>query len=647
MRKMSEPGASSRPARLHPERPMETSRPVLPQPAPEPPPIKKPEDRPFTGRIALHVDARDVRRGIVQVRAEIIFENRDGETLLYPEWLPGFHSPKAAIESLAGLRFAVQGKSVSWRRDPVDVYAFHVDVPEGASELEIEFQYLAPTDSTQHRVTVTDKILELQWNTVVLHPAGYFARNVQIEPAARFPSGWQYACVLRTREMEGWVNFESTVLDVLVDSPAYAGLHSSKIDLAENVALNVFADRADLVEPRDEHIDCARRLVEQATTMFGAVHYDRYDFLLALSKEIGANGVEHHRSCEISSSPDLFTEWDKNLTTRYVLAHEFVHSWNGKFRRGADSWQPCFHEPIRNSLMWVYEGLTEYYGQVLCARSGIWKSEDTINSFATMAGAQLNRRGRIWRAMQDTTTDPIIAGSNEEPWKSWQRSQDYYTDGALMWLDVDARIRSASDGKKSLDDFARLFFGMSDGEWATNTYDFGDVVDALHEVIPLDWEDYLHNELYTLRPTPPLQGFECAGYQLVFKDKPNSFFASKDKLGGFTDLTHSLGILVNSSGKVLECIWDSPSFAANVTVGSTLLAVNGRKFSTEFLKQAVIESSERPVVLAYRHGDRHSEERLDYARGLRYPHLLRCSDRPLFDAILAPLAPDKSAHLLK
>ena len=288
--------------------------------------------------------------------------------------------------------------------------------------------------------------------------------------------------------------------------------------------------------------------------------------------------------------------------------------------------------------MWVYEGLTEYYGQVLSARSGIWTREDTIDSFATMAGAQLNRKGRAWRSMHDTTTDPIVAGSNEEPWKSWQRSQDYYTDGALMWLDIDTKIRSASRGAKSLDDFARLFFGMNDGEWITNTYDFQDVVEALREVLPYDWKDYLHNELFTLRPDPPLGGLERGGYKLVFQEKPNSFFASKDKLGEFADLTHSVGILVNSSGKVLECIWDSPAFISTVTVGSTLLGVNGRKFTIEWLMQAVAESKERPVVISFCRGDGYFEKELNYTGGQRYPHLIRCADAPLLDAVLTPVA---------
>jgi predicted metalloprotease with PDZ domain len=608
----------------------------LPQPLPRPHNVPEPEDRPYPGSIKLAVDATDVLRRVFHVREIVPVASSGPFTLLYPEWLPGFHSPRAPIDLMAGLTVTANGRRVSWQRDPVNVYAFHLDIPPGATELELCFQYLAPTDSSQDRVTVTAEILDLQWNTILLHPAGYFARNVMVDASVRLPHNWSYACALREESRSGeTISFERSALDVLVDSPVYAGRYRERIMLARNVHLNIFAERPEYTTPSEDQIGACRHLVQEARELFGAEHYDRYEFLVALSSEIESTGIEHHRSCEIAAEPDLFASWEKNLPAHDVLAHEFVHSWNGKYRRGSDSWQPCFHLPIRNSLMWVYEGLTQYLGQVLCARSGIWSKDDFLQALAEVAGDQLTRRGRIWRSMQDTTADPIIAERGPLPWTSWQRSEDYYSDGELMWLEVDMMIRHRTDQEKSLDDFAKLFFGMNDGEWITNTYEYCDVVSALSEVLKHDWQDYFAHRLNGISGGPPLNGIAMGGYQLIFKDEQSDFASKKDALAGTISLVHSLGLRLKEDGKVSECVWESPAFQAGMTAGSRIIAVNGRKFSPDELQLAVSRTAEgRFVHLAFEQGNHVFEQLVPYEGGPRHPHLVPDTEHPLLDCVV-------------
>lgn len=374
-------------------------------------------------------------------------------------------------------------------------------MPLGVSTLEVSFEYLSPTSASQERVTVTPALLSLQWNTVVLHPAGHYARQIHIKPAITLPDDWEFASAL---EIEGrsaaMTTFRAVTLDTLIDSPLMAGRHYRQISLANDVRLNIVADSPELLNASEEQIAPHRKLISQADMLFGARHFDHYDFLLALSDEMGGIGVEHHRSCESVTVPGYFNDWNSTSTRHGGLAHEYVHSWNGKFRRGADSWTPCFAKPIRDSLMWVYEGLTQYYGQVLCTRAGLWPREDMLGSLAETAVRYDSRKGTLWRTLSDTTRDPIIASRTPLPWPGWQPSEDYYSEGSLIWLKVDAMIRETTRERTSLDDFARTFFGMRHGDWVTFTYEMKDVVDALKLIAPHDWQSYFNEKLYAARP---------------------------------------------------------------------------------------------------------------------------------------------------
>jgi predicted metalloprotease with PDZ domain len=435
--------------------------------------------------------------------------------------------------------------------------------------------------------------------------------------------------------------FKSVTLDDLVNSPLFAGVHFKRIELddAGEVALNIFADSPDLLETTDSQIEPHRELVRQADLLFGTRHFDRFEVLMALSDAIGSIGVEHHRSCEAATIPGCFKDWDTAVARPDTVPHEYVHSWNGKYRRVADSWVPCFHEPIRNSLMGVYEGQTQYWDRVLCARFGLWSKELALQAIAEIAATHQVREGSSWRPLSDTTRHPIIAARAPLPWPSWQRSEDYYTEGSLVWFDVDNRLRELTGEQRSLDDFARSFFGGEDRVWITSTYQFDDVVDALAELAPFDWAGFFNDKLNRTTGEAPLAGLERGGYRLVYRADPSEYQASKEAVFGTTNLLFSLGLSVKSDGTIGEVLWDGPAFRAGLTAGSEIVAVNERSFSPEVLKGAIFAAGGgTPIELAVKDGPRTRQVTLECPSGHRYPHLEPIEGARLrLDEILRPL----------
>nr|WP_269141330.1 peptidase M61 [Sphingomonas sp. IC-56] len=605
----------------------------LPQPVAEPGPVPQPEDVPYPGLIQLHVDARDTERGIFRVQETIAVQQAGPLTLLFPEWLPGYHAPQAPIELLAGLKIEADGQDLRWKRHPVKVHAFAVDVPEGVEAIDLSFQFLSPTDNAQGRVVMGAGLLMLQWNTVVLYPAGYFSRRIEVEASLTLPTDWQCACALQTSERQGdRISFHPAPLDVLVDSPVLAGRHFQRVTLDDRgqVHLNMAADRAELLAATPEKIAPHRALIEEADLLFGSRPFDSYEVLFALSDEIDSIGVEHHRSCEAVTIPGYFAEWEESFSRRDTIAHEYIHSWNGKHRRGADSWTPSFDRPIRNSLMWVYEGQTQYWDRVLCARSGLWTHDQALGALALTAATQEVRSGSRWRPMSDTTRDPIIAARGALPWPSWQRSEDYYGEGSLVWLDVDTRVRELSGERHSLDEFARAFFGRGDeGDWTTSTYTFEDVVAQLQALAPFDWRQFFLDKLEGKQEGAPLAGFERGGYRLVYRSKPSDYWANSEKVAGNLNLTFSVGLTVGNDGKLQDVLWEGPAFQAGLTNGATVLSVNGRDYSPEVLRDAVAETGKGSSLhLRVRIGKRERDVTIDYVDGHRYPHLEPATDGP-------------------
>ena len=602
------------------------------------------QDVAYPGSITLKVDLSDLDRKIFTVH-ESIPVKPGPLTLLYPEWLPGNHAPRGPIDGLTGLLISTGGHPVEWVRDLVNVYAFHLQVPAGAKQLELEFEYASPLVRDQGRTTVTPDMLGLQWNTVVLYPAGFNATRISIAPSITLPEGWEFAGALDVEARRGAnVHFKQTSLDSLVDSPLFAGRYFRSLDLdpgaKKPVHLNVFADSAETLEVRPQQLAAHHKLVLETYAMLGPPHFDRYEFLLAISDHFGDIGLEHHRSSENRRPPNYFLEWDKVAAGRDLLPHELSHSWNGKFRRPAGLATPDFNVPMHNSLLWVYEGLTNYLGAVLASRSGLWSEDFGRQSWASLAAnMDRNRQGRAWRALEDTTEQPLITARRPLSWLSWQRTEDYYTEGELLWLDIDTRIRELTRDRKSLDDFAKAFFQVP-GASGVSTYTFADVVQALNAVAPFDWEKYLNERLYGHGPGAPLEGLTRGGWKLVFTEYPSEYGRSLEDQRKAVDFTYSLGFAVSAiTGTLTEVRWGGPAYEAGLTMGTLLVAVNGREYRSERLKSAVqlAKLNKQPIELIVKNLDRYKVVKLAYYDGLKYPVLQRVErteDR--LSAILKP-----------
>ena len=620
-----------------------TQQSARPEPAAAPTAIAAPRDIPYAGTIRLTVDATDIDRHIFIVRESIPVRGGDSLVLFYPQWLPGNHSPTGRIDKLAGLTIRANGMPVEWRRDTVNVFAFHVAVPANVTALDAEFQYLSPVDTDEGRIVMTPEMLNLQWNAVVLYPAGYFTRQIMVEPGVRLPDNWQFATALETASSNGGItNFKRVPLETLVDSPIFAGRYFKRVDLEASggapVHLDIVADRADLLEMKPEQLAAHRGLVEQANKLFGSHHYDHYDLLLALTNRMGGIGLEHHQSSENGTAATYFTEWEKNVDRRDLLPHEYTHSWNGKFRRPADLWTSNFNTPMRDSLLWMYEGQTEYWGFVLAARSGLWTRQQALDAIAATAAVYDHRAGREWRSLEDTTNDPIMAMRRPLPWRSWQRSEDYYLEGQLVWLDADTLIRELSHGARSLDDFARAFFGINDGSYIPVTYTFDDVVNALNRVQPHDWSKFLRARLDGHGPGAPLDGLNRGGYKLVYKETPSEYFKNEEERRKISDLTYSLGMIIGNEGKLTEVLWEGLAYQKGLTVGTQIIAVDGIAYNIDRLKAAIKDAQKTgaSIELLVKNGDHYRTVRMDYHDGLRYPHLERTGAVAFLDQILAP-----------
>lgn len=616
-----------------------------PQPLPMTAPIAAPRDIPYPGVLKVEIDATDVARRIFRIRQTIPVTGPGPMTLLYPAWAPGGHSPRNPLNKVAGLVVRAGGQTLPWVRDPVDVFAFHVTPPAGATAIEVEFQLLTPTAGDQGRVVITPEMMNPQFLQLALYPAGYFTRRIPVEASIRLPDGWDYGTALETAAKDGGlIRFRTVDFDTFADSPMFAGRYYRQVDLDPRgrspVRLNIVADSPEALAATPGQIALHRALVQQADRLFGARHYDHYDFLLALTDRMGGIGLEHQRSSENGRGPNYFTGWEDNAPAHNLLPHEYSHSWIGKYRRGADLWTANYNTPMRDSLLWAYEGADQYWGYVLGARSGMNSRQETLDALAMTAAAYSEGRpGRQWRSVEDTTNDPIINGRRPIPWTSWQRSEDYYSEGQLVWLDADTLIRERTGEKKSLDDFARAFYGVNDGDWKQPlTYTFEDLVAALNKVTPYDWAGFLTSRIRDVAPNPPLDGLARGGYRLVYAEKPTAYWSQSESANKTRDFSYSIGVVVNTDGAITSVLWDSPAYKVGLTVGGRILAVNGIAYEADNLKAAITAAKTgQPISLIVRDGDHYTTVAIDYRGGLRYPRLERIAGTPdRLNAIYAP-----------
>ncbi|HEX6707902.1 MAG TPA: peptidase M61 [Albitalea sp.] len=591
--------------------------------------------------MTLQVDATDIEHKVW--RATETIPVRPGPLrLLYPRWLPGTHAPIGPIARLTGLLVRAKGQRLEWKRDTLDEHAFTLEVPGGVDQLQLEFQFASPLEGPVERITATPDLLGVQWNTVLLYPAGAEVAGITVQPSVTLPAGWSFGTALEIESRNGAnVRFKPVSVETLVDSPLFAGRHYRQVELDNGkvpVRLHIVADQAWQLAATPEQIAIHRALVTQADRLFGARHYGHYDFLLALSEHFGRIGLEHHQSSENGVRPVYFTEWAKTAPGRDLLAHEYVHSWNGKFRRPADLWTPDFNTRMQNSLLWLYEGQTQFWGKVLAARSGLWSLEQARDDMAVAAAWLDGRNGRSWRNLQDTTNQPIVSRIQPD-WRSWQRSYDYYDEALLIWTEADMLIREASGGQRSLDDFARAFFGVEPGRVKPLTYRFEDVVQALDRVQPHDWASFLRQRLDS-HDGAPLQGLARSGWKLAWSERPSEFVKAMEMRNKADDFSYSLGFEVDHKDhKLTQVVWGSPGFAAGLAPQATLLAVNGRSYKAEDLRQAISEAkaSGAPIELLVRLDDFYRTVKVAWRGGLRYPTLERIEGTP--DRLSQMLAP--------
>ncbi len=601
-------------------------------------------DTPYAGgAMLLDIDASDIQRGVYRVTQTIPLAPETRRiTLLLPQWLPGNHAPRGTLAELADLKFFADGKVAAWTRDPLEVFAFHVDVPAGARVLVAKFVHTSPLQPSEGRITMTPDMLNLQWDKMSLYPAGHYVRRIRVKPAVTLPRGWTAATALDGASgAAGRIGWAETDYETLIDSPIFAGAYFRKWDLGNRVSLNVVADGPALLAAKQDNIARLSAMVEEALLVFGRPPWDRYEFLAALSDRMGAIGLEHLRSSENQLEPKNFIDWAGYDWDRNVLPHELAHSWNGKFRRPARMWTPDYRTPMQDNLLWLYEGQTQFWGHVLAARSGVQKKDTVLGMIAAQAGYYAGQAGRGWRSLEDTTHDPVVAARKPKPYASLSRGEDYYNEGMLVWLEADQIIREGTAGRKGLDDFARSFFAHPGTGLRHSTYEFEDIVAALNAVYPYDWTLFLRSRISAPGQPAPLAGIERAGYRLVWQEMPNSYDEAIMANGRSLGLAHSLGVAIDKEGVVTSTQWGGAAFNAGIVNGAKIIAVNGTAYEAERLKQAITaaKGGDKPIELLIKRGDRFMTVPVPYYGGLRWPWLQRAGGGkgPVgLDLLLAP-----------
>jgi len=607
--------------------------------------------------IRIYADLSDAPSRIFH--AHMVFPVSPGPfTLLYPKWIPGEHGPNGPIADVVGLRFMAAGKLLPWKRDDVDMYAFHLVIPDGATELDVSLDYLTPLESQGYSEgpSATAKMVILEWNLLVLYPEGAKTDDLTYAPTLRLPADWKYGTALELAQEtdDGAAEFKPVSLTTLVDSPVLAGEYFRSIPLATDIQpphrLDIAGDSRDAIDiPKDE-LDAYNHLVRELDALFQAHHYNHYDFLLSLTDHMDPNGLEHHQSSDNRAPERTLSDPSYRAYYADLLSHEFFHSWNGKYRRPLGLSTPDFQQPMKGDLLWVYEGMTQYYGEVLSARSGI-EDQAAYREWLAWTAAYLdNWPGRTWRPLEDTAVSAqllyMVPGN---AWRSWRRWVDFYDESWLMWLEADVTIRQLTHGQKSLDDFCRVFEGAPSSPPQLIPYTFDEVVAALNQVAPYDWAKFFHDRLDVITMHPPMAGITNGGWRLVYTDQPNSYIQAMEPSESLVAENFTLGIVVGSeqsdkSGELLDVIPGGPAAEAGLAPGMKLVAINGRAWSADVLRAAITaaKGSAEPIVLQVDNVGYSQTVRVHYHGGLRYPHLERDPNVPdILSQTLQPLAPAK------
>ena len=605
------------------------------------------------GTIRLAVDARQAPQKILHSHMQ--FPVQAGPlTLYYPEWIPGEHMPDGPIIQVAGLKFSGGGKTIPWRRDLVEMFSIHLDIPQGVTSLDADLDFLlsAPATGFSAGASATAALDLLSWNTVLLYPKGSRASDILFAPSLKIPSGWKYGTALRGAKENGdTIEFDAVPLTTLVDSPVLSGRYFRAIQLTPGQQpsheMDIAADSAAaLAMPPDQEMHF-HQLVLETGALFGARHYRDYHFLVTLSDDVAHFGLEHHESSDDRVSERSLIDEPLRLAFSGLLPHEFVHSWNGKYRRPAGLATPTYQVPMQDDLLWVYEGLTEYLGDVLTARSGLETPEQWREAMAYQVAIYTHRPGRDWRPLQDTADAAPFLYDSTGDWSNWRRGTDFYEEGELLWMAVDGTLRRLTKDQKSMNDFCRIFHGGSSGQPELKTYTFEDVVATLNGLAPYDWAGYLRTHLDGVSTKTPIEAIENNGWKLVYNEEPNELEANTDAITGRLDLSFSIGLTVNDEGTVGDVTHGGPAYEAGIGPAMKIAGVNGRQFSPDGLKEAIdsAKDSAASIQLLVANGAQFQTVTLNYHGGLVYPHLERDKGHADYlGEIIQPLAQAKEAR---
>jgi predicted metalloprotease with PDZ domain len=594
-----------------------------------------------TAPITLNVDLRDAPRKILHATEEMPV-TAGPLTVVYPKWIPGEHGPTGPIENMAGFFITANGQPMKWERDKVDMFAYHLTVPQGVTKLEMKIDFLASSSLSGFSSggSTSENLALLSWNTLLVYPADTNASDVMFTPSITLPESWKFGTALETSKTElagknPITTFKTVSLEQLVDSPVLTGRYFREVPLAPEITpkhyLDMAADGPEEVELSPEHIADFDRLVRETGALYKSRHYGSYHFLVTLSNEVAHFGLEHHQSSDDRVTATTFTDDREFVLDGLLLPHEFTHSWNGKYRRPAGLATSNYQKPMEGDLLWVYEGLTEYLGDVLAARCGIWTPDQYKQRLSTIAAEYDNRPGRTWRDIQDTATAAQILYDAGGGWDNWRLNVDYYDEGELIWLDVDTTIRKMTGGKKSLDDFVAKFHGLG-GDTGPRVvpYTFEDVVAGLNGVVANDWAAFLRSRLDSNAYQAPLGGLENGGYKLTYSDKPNAWSAMADAQSETFDFWYSIGLHAGKSGTVSDVLKGGIADKAALGPGMKIIAVNGRGYTPDVLKAAIHDAkgSGPSIELIVENTGFYKVVKLDYHGGERYPQLERLSSLP-------------------
>ena len=585
--------------------------------------------------VTIFVDATTAPRKIFHASLKIPAAPGD-LTLYYPKWIPGEHAPDGPVIDLAGLKFSAAGKPLKWRRDLLDGFTLHVEVPAGVTEVAAELDFLSPATfegGFSAGSSATDKLAIISWNQVLLYHKGWKSDDNNYTATLKLPEGWKFGTPLPIASQSGnEIHFSTVSLTTLVDSPVITGEFLKIVPLAQDPSteMDIAADSAAALEAPQEVWDHYKSLVDQAQKLFGAHHYRDYHFLYTLSDHVAHFGLEHHESDDSRVDERALVDDTSRKLSASLLPHEYVHSWNGKFRRPADLATPDYQQPMQDDLLWVYEGLTNYLGFVLTARSGLLTAGQDRDDLAITAAALDHTPGRAWRNLQDTADAAPQLYFSPRAWESWRRSTDFYNEDTLNWLWVDVIIRQQSKGAKSIDDFCHLFHGAPSTAPMVKPYAFDDVVNALNQVTPYDWRAFWTERLTNHGPGAPLGGIEGSGWKVVYDETPSELMSSMAGMYHFVPSAYALGLVLSDDGTINDTTEGELAAKAGIGPGMKLVAVNGRRFTPEILRDAIksAKTGNTPIELLVENSDYYETYKIEYHGGEKYPHLVRDDSKP-------------------